>query len=752
MRQLFLDKGLVLIKNVTEPVLEDHMALVAVQYSCIDMQADIASLNTPQTELFNNVPYKIKKVLSCITSCGVPTAKSLVKHSLQGDLQPLGYSCCGRIIAVGKRVTQFRAGDLVACAGATFAHHAEIVCVPEYLMAKISNPSVMKVASMTAVGGVAVHGVRRAQLSLGDVVAVFGLGLVGQLTAVLAKASGCTVIAIDEQENRLEQAKKLGADYVYHAVHDAITQKISLVTQHAGVDVSFVTGVSEKENTLLQQLAGDATRAHGKMVIVGQGACTVHRHQVQKKNLSVLLCPYTPGKRDFAVQCYQQDRGVFWTEQRTMQEFVRLLESGTVHIDDLLGGEISFEQVPEFLERRQPSYEFSIVIAYKQMDQASVLPVGSEAEQKSQKSLLRFIPAVKNKEHKIRVGIIGAGRFARLKLMPLLADMRGISLDAVVDIDRTRALNVARVYGIDKVYTADDALFADDKIDAVIIASPFTLHAQQVLKALRHGKAVFVEKPLITDVQHYEQIKKILEVHPQAPLCVGYNASYSPFMQKIKKHIADRYTPLMISCRMNPGLVPQEFWIHADLSVGKILGHACGIFDLFCYLTESKPVSVSVEALHASKADIFPTDNFCVQISFEDGSVCSLLYTTLGHQDLGKERFEIFFDGKSILMNNYNQLLGFGFPALFNETVSAPDKGHKAVLQAFFDALRKPQYVPPISFDRVKRVAELTLLVDKLVCSGGGSTDFVPAKTVSQTETFGGAHMASAEEQEQSNT
>ncbi len=752
MRQLFLDKGLLLIKKVAEPELDDHLVLISVHYSCLDVQMDMARLSAAQPALMSNVPYKIKKVLSCISSCGIQTTKGLLKQKIQGDIQTLGYSCSGCVIATGKKVTQFRTGDLVACADVSCAHHADIVCVPEHLIVKIA-PSQIKAASMTAIGASALQGVRRAQLSLGDVVAVFGLDLVGQLTAQLAKAAGCTVLVVDERAERIARAKELGADYGSLISQTTLQQEISLITQHVGVDVAFITGSSEKENVLLQQLAVDATRAQGKVVIIGQESCTIQHHEIQKKDLAVLLSPYTPGRLTCAAQYSRYGSCVSWSEQRTMQEFVRLLELKKLSVEPLITKEVLFDQLPETQEHLKDPLALCTVISY-QPDQHKQSAVEQSTKVDAQccdkKPLCRFIPAIKNKEQKIRVGIIGAGRFARLKLMPLLTDMNGITLNAIVDADRARALTLARVHGIDQVFSSVDDFFAkeNDSVDAIIVASPYTLHADQVIKALQHGKAVFAERPLITDADQFERVKKVLDANPQAPLCVGYTSSFSPFMQKIKKSIKDRYTPLMVSYRMNSSIVPQEYWIQADFSVGRVVGHACMIIDLFCYLTDAKPVAVSVEALHAAKENIFPTDNFSVQLSFEDGSVCSLVYTALGHQDLGKERMEVFFDGKSILMNNYRQLHGFGLPTLFNEVVTEPDKGHKAALQSFFDALRKPTFVAPVPFDRLKLVSELTLLIDRLVCSGGGAASFVPAKVESEKELYNAASINRGEQQE----
>jgi predicted dehydrogenase len=211
--------------------------------------------------------------------------------------------------------------------------------------------------------------------------------------------------------------------------------------------------------------------------------------------------------------------------------------------------------------------------------------------------------------------------------------------------------------------------------------------------------------------------------HPEIPFCVDYNRSFSFLIQKIKKVTQKRKTPLAIHYRTNAGFIPKENRIQTNVGAGRIIGEACHIFDIFCYLTDSKPLAVSVEALHVGNTSLFPTDNVSVQISFADGSICSLLYTSLGHKDLGKERMEIFFDSKSIVMDDYDYLAGFGFPKSFDEVLSEPDKGYAVLLQHFFKYVKKEVATPPIDLERLATVARITLIADQLACNGGGSSD-----------------------------
>lgn len=251
-------------------------------------------------------------------------------------------------------------------------------------------------------------------------------------------------------------------------------------------------------------------------------------------------------------------------------------------------------------------------------------------------------------------------------------------------------------------------------------------HAEQTINALKNGKAVFLEKPMVTSFDQLHQLNNLL-LNPATPaLCVDYNRSFAPFTQKIKSVVAQRTTPLMISYRMNAGFIPKDHWVQTEIGAGRIIGEACHIIDLFCSLVGAKPQAVSVESLNTQRSDIGPSDNFSVQISFDDGSICTLMYTAIGNVKSGKERMEIFFDSKTIVMEDFVSLQGFGLPTTFNEKISTPRKGHEELLHAFFTYMRSKNSIPPFTPEHLLQTAHLTLIIDALACKGGGEISFTP--------------------------
>lgn len=717
MRQLFLEKNAIAIKEVCQPLLEDNTVLVSVHYSFISSGTESATIENCSKRLFSgNISQKINRVIQSIITHGIEATKAQLKGHLKGKVLSLGYSCSGQIIAVGKKVRGLRPGDFVACAGGGYAQHADIVVVPENLVVKIKKEQ-LKEASITTIGAIAMQGIRRSELQLGEIVCVVGLGLLGQLTVQLAKKSGCTVIGIDLMQERLDLAAQLGADYVYLASEENLKNDIAFFTQHEGVDCTIITAASKSD--AIVQLAMEITRRKGKVVLVGDVGLNLNRSPMYEKEIDFLIsCSYGPGRYDTNYEQENYDYPyayIRWTENRNMQSFVKLLEDKQIRVDSLISETISIDDAEQAYEHIQKKAALGIVLEYLPKKEAYTPAVHTYASVHDKPI---FKPATQTE---LRVGFVGAGGFAQYKLMPIISKLNQVRINAIVDSSITQSINASRIYGAAKALTNDRDLFNEDLCDVVVIASPHLYHCDQIINALSHGKAVFSEKPMVTTYEQLDRLMKFLEDNKSVPFCVDYNRSFSPFMRKIKETIAKRSSPLVVHYRMNAGFVSKTHWTQTDIGAGRIIGEACHIFDLFSYLTDAEPVAVSVESLNPNRDDLFPTDNFSAQISYSDGSICSLLYTSLGHADVGKERMELYYDSKTIIMNNYCTLVGYGLSTTFNEKVTVPDKGHEQLIREFFGSVSTGT-PGPISLERLRTIAHITLVIDELACQGGGSS------------------------------
>lgn len=709
MRHVFLGHHALVLQDFSQSLLDDYAVLIAVHYSCISSQEELQAIGrAKKAAIFDNIPRKVRQ--SIISGSYTATHEPAMRHS-----------CSGQVIATGKSVRSLRAGDYVACVDVDLEHHADIVCVHERHTVRVSDHHHLRIASLIGPVTFALQGVREANARLGELVCVVGLDLVGRLMMQLFKFAGCRVYAIDHTA-RLEYSRATchGVDEAYTYLNDSTEKAILVSTANRGVDVMAVTNVVKHEETIERLVR--VIRAQGKMVFVGYKQSIVLPATLHDKEIDCLLVnSYGPGGND--IQYEQQGVEypyihVRWTEQRNMYLCMRLLEEGTLDIAHLIGPDIAINDLTESTEIPHMASHPCAIVRYYYDDALQQ----SAVQEKQRKNNLARRAAPISLQDSVRVGVVGIGNFAKTKLLPLLANTKGVKLMALVDANITNSLNVAPLYDIEHILINDDQLFASDLVDAVVIASPHKFHCDQIMRAMKAGKAVFSEKPMVTNQQQLEQLSLFLNAHAHIPLCVDYSRSYAPFMRKIKHELSRRKTPVFIHYRVNAGFVPKEHWMQTNVGAGRIIGEACYIIDLFLFLVNKQPISVSVEALHAVADNIFPTDNFSVHISFEDGSLCSILYTALGHDGMGQERMELFFDAKTIIMDDYEYLAGFGLSKSFDETAMVPDKGHAALLRHFFNFVAHKDNQAPMDIDHLYAVASLTLLIDRLACQGGGTT------------------------------
>ncbi len=716
MNQVLLHSGKIKVLGVSAPLVDDHAVLVRVHYSYISTgteAATVASSNESLIKKFTaNITASTNKFMGAVKEHGMASTFALLSERHNKHL-PLGYACSGQVVATGIRVEGVCVGDYVVCAGAGFASHAELIAVPQQLVVVVKNPAVLKQASITTIGAIALQGVRRAQLELGQSVCVIGLGLIGQLTVQLAKRAGCFVYAIDLRQDRLALAKQSGADVCLNPLTDDIIREIEFRTSHHGVDATIITAAASTGYIIQQAML--TTRRKGKVVLVGDVKLDFDRDPFYSKEIDLLIsCSYGPGRYDASYERDSKDYPyayVRWTERRNMAYILALIEQGHLRIDQLITGEYPIHDAAAGYAYLQNSGALGIVLRYH-----PEIPL-STAKEDIEVATLRPFKAITTG---IRLAVVGVGGFAKVRLLPMLKSMSKVTIHSVVDADAANAITVAQQYKALRVGNDVRKIAGDDDVNVVVIATPHAHHVEQVRVCLQGGKAVLVEKPLAVNFEQLESIKTFLQQNPQAFLMVDFNRSYAPFNLQIKKAVANRTNPLMITYRMSGNYLPKDHWIQSDLHRGRIVGEACHIFELFCFLTDAAPMAIQVAPLRHQTPDMPMTDNVYATITFTDGSVCSFLYTVLGHGSAGKEYMEIYVDGKTIILDDYYTLKGYGFPVSFSKKVSKQDKGHDALFASFFQAATLEPAVLPHSFNRSIMATEISLIVDKLARQGGG--------------------------------
>lgn len=705
MKQVLIQKGQVHVEQVPSPLIEPEQVLVEVAYSLISSGTELASVSSSSKSVVQRVlekPDRLNKVAEHLRAQGIKKTVAKVRGQIYESV-PSGYSCSGVVIQVGDGITDVQPGDRVACAGAGVANHAEIVLVPRNLLAKVPvNCDLRSAASMT-LGAIAMQGVRRASVQLGEVVVVIGLGLLGQLTVQLLRLAGCRVIGIDLDTRRTTLATECGAQNVFSSTTDEVVNQVYHITNGYGADATIITAASESSSIVQQAM--QMTRKKGRVVVVGAVGLGLQRSPFYEKEIDFLISSsYGPGRYD---EKYEQ-KGVDypyayvrWTENRNMQEYLQLVAEGKIQLKSILEHEYDIDEASRAYEelRSSLSKPLGVLLRY---------PI----EESSYISKLNTKIVIKQRNpvrDKVSIAVVGAGSFAKAVHLPNLRQLSSTyRVKAVVSATGSNAKNTATQFDVDYATTDFQDVLDDPDIDAVLICTRHHLHAKQAIQAAKAGKAVLLEKPMALNQDELEEISEALSKHP-VPFMVGFNRRFSPAAVRAKEILISRQTPMMISYRMNAGYIPPTHWTQTEQGGGRIVGEACHVFDLFSYLTDSVAVEFSVSSIRPTSEHVLASDNVSVALRYGDGSLAILLYTSLGTADFGKEYMEVFVDGQVLVLDDYRSLRIIGASGK-NWTGSKQDKGHLDELRAFAKFIKNPSS-PPIPFESLVETSMISIKV-----------------------------------------
>ncbi|WP_031528969.1 bi-domain-containing oxidoreductase [Dyadobacter crusticola] len=684
MKQLALDlrTGKVMLHEVPAPLVRKGCVLIRTRKSLVSAGTESMLISFGKASLLSKAfrePGKFRLALAKVKSEGLVNTFSLISNQLS-QLVPLGYAQAGEVIAVGEGVQGFRVGERVVSNGC----HAEVVCVPVNLVAKIPAGVSDEEAAFTVLAAVGLQSIRLLVPTLGETIVVMGFGLIGLLTAELLRINGCHVICIEPDHQRRAFASERGFMVFDNSVKDPELGLSALNDGHGADGVIIATAA--KSSSIVSQ-AARILRKKGRIVLVGTAGLDLDRSEFYKKELSFQVsCSYGPGRYD---EVYE-DRGidypfphVRWTENRNFQAVLRLLQEGKLEVKSLISKTIDLQDIPAFYDRNDKG-NLATMISY---------PTRIDEQQREE------LKTFKCKSSTPVIGIIGAGNFVRMTLLP---NLKGATIKYIASAGGLSAYNLAKQYRVANPISDYQQILADPDVNVVIIATRHNLHGTLVIKALEAGKQVFVEKPLTI---YPKELDRIIEAQQKAELSLsmGFNRRYSPYVSRMLELLAG--AQMNVTVTVNAGSLPAGSWLKDPaIGGGRILGEACHFIDLVTCLTNSRVTAVCSNAMLASPGQ--DCENVSILLRYLNGSTGVVNYFSNGSSHYQKERVEVFSGGSTLVLDDFRCLVGYGFKN-FGKLSLGKDKGHKRQFSKFLQ-FKKDLNLPEISIEEIVNTTRAT--------------------------------------------
>ena len=659
--------GATVLEEVPAPAVKRGQVLIKTTRSLVSLGTERMLVEFGKANLLQKArqqPDRVKEVLAKIKTDGLKPTINAVFNKL-GQPLPLGYCNVGKVIAVGEGVNEFKIGDRVASNGP----HAEYVCIPKNLVAAVPDNVTDEEAAFTVIGSIGLQGIRLCNPQLGETIVVVGLGLIGMITAELLVANGCRVVGIDLDPKKIAIAKEKGIIAINP--RDGVDQVkyVVSITDGQGADGVIITASAKTDEIIAQ--AAKMSRKRGRIILVGVIGLNISRADFYEKELTFQVsCSYGPGRYD---DRYEKDGidyplpFVRWTEKRNFQAILQAISTKKLNVVEMITERVKLEHFDQIYGNISNPNSIASILEYPETSSHSVsVPITDG----------RFEPG------KGGIGIIGAGNFTAMTMLPVLSAINA-PLYSIASAAGLTGTTLAKKHKIGKSTTDYKSIINDPAIDLVIITTRHNEHARMVTESLEAGKHVFVEKPLALSKEELDGIIKAYK--GDKTLTVGFNRRFSPHMQKAKQLTGN--VQMNVIATMNAGHIPSNVWVH-DMKVGggRIVGEACHYMDLITFLTGSKIKSVCMNAMGINPQA--NTDSASILLEYENGSTGVINYFSNGSKAYSKERIEVYAQDRTLVTDNFRVTEGFGYSG-FSKLKTTIDKGHAAQFKLLVDRVQK---------------------------------------------------------------
>jgi polar amino acid transport system substrate-binding protein len=704
--------GQMSVADVPVPAVQRGRVLVRTAASLISAGTERMVVDEGKKSLLGKArerPELVKQVLQRARNEGIVNTVNAVLTKL-GSSSALGYSAAGIVIGVGEDVTEFRPGMRVACAGVGYASHAEVLSVPKNLCVRLPEEVTFEAGAFGTLGAIALQGVRLAEPTLGESIVVVGLGLLGQLTVQLLKANGCRVFGIDLDAQKVALALSLGADMAALS-NDDVKRSVMEWSRGRGADAVLITAATPSNQPV--ELAGEISRLKGRVVAVGLVGMEIPRNLYFKRELTLKVSmSYGPGRYD----ADYEERGhdypfayVRWTENRNIEAFLDLIAEGRIDVNRLITHRFSIDDGDSAYklisgETKEPY--LGIILQYD-----TERPIEARRETSERKKI-----AGQGAQQIVRVGMIGAGAYAKAMLLPPLK-AAGVEFKTIATASGVSARDISAKYNFARTASGADEVINDREVNLLVVATRHDLHAQLAQRALERGLHVFVEKPLALTEEELEGVVAAA-TGSEGQLMVGFNRRFSPLARAAKEFFVGRQAPLSINYRVNAGRIPRSHWTQDPREGGgRIIGEVCHFVDLMHFLTGALTTRVYAEAVTSRNHEIVDEDSVFITLRFSDGSNGSIAYLAEGDKALAKERVEIFGEGKSFVLDDFRSATTYRNNREEQTKLRAQDKGQAEEVRAVCEVVLKAAQAP-IALDDLAATTRATFRIRESLRTG----------------------------------
>ncbi len=659
MKQIIQDlkSGDTILEEVPTPVIKSGHILIKTTKTLVSLGTERMLVQFGKANFIQKAkqqPDKVKMVLNKVKTDGLKPTVDAVLSKLNQPL-PLGYCNVGKVVAVGKGVSEFKIGDRLASNG----HHAEYVLIPKNLAAKIPDSVSDDEATFTVIGSIGLQGIRLLNPTFGETIVVVGLGLIGLVTAELLLANGCQVIGFDFDTEKIKLALEKGITAVNTAEGFDPVRFVASHTNNVGADGVIITA-SNKSNEIISQ-AANMCRKRGRVILVGVIGLHINRADFYEKEISFQVsCSYGAGRYDETYEQKGQDYPigyVRWTEKRNFQAILQAIATKKLVVNPLITQKIPLANYRDIYLDIKHSNAIASIIEYDPSEEVT--------------TVIEITPRFFEGKKGV-IGIIGAGNFTGAAILPALKKINA-NIKYIASAGGLSSTTLAKRFGIANATSDYQHILADKQIDLVFITTKHNIHASMVLETLQAGKHVFVEKPLAISQSELNEIIAAYQIQ-NVNISVGFNRRFAPLAQKMKQFIGQANTPMNIVATMNAGFIPPNVWLHdMEIGGGRIIGEACHYIDLCTFLSGSTVKAVCMNAM-----GVYPeenTDNASILLQYENGTNAVINYFANGSKAYAKERLEVYRQECTLVMDNWRSLKTFGFKAKCSIN-SKQDKGH----------------------------------------------------------------------------